>query len=117
MDTDFQKDVDANFTNSNPADLTAQVPHQLLPEARPRNTCGLSPDGKFHQPALRLCINFSTYLPIRSASRLTASSTVRSRSAVTSNVCGMIQTRKVFLPAAATVRLMPSTAIEPLKTT
>src|SRR3954470_15025055 len=36
--------------------------------------------------------NFSTYLPRISVSKFTASPILRSRNAVTSNVCGMIQT-------------------------
>src|SRR5262249_884803 len=62
-------------------------------------------------------INFSTYLPSKSASRSTASPTLRSLKAVISYVWGMIQMRKLFLFTAATVRLIPSTAMEPLGTT
>src|SRR5208282_158066 len=62
-------------------------------------------------------INCSTNLPSMSVSRLTALPTVRSLRAVTSRVWGMIQMSKLFRLTAATVRLMPSTAMEPLKTT
>src|SRR6185369_6353716 len=61
--------------------------------------------------------NFSAYLPRRSASRLTVSPRRRSFNAVAEMVCGMIQRQKLFLPTPATVRLMPSTAMEPFRIT
>src|SRR2546430_14526869 len=61
-------------------------------------------------------VNFSTYLPIISVSTFTASPTFRSRNAVTSKVCGMIHTAKRSFSTFAIVRLMPSSAIEPLDT-
>src|SRR5439155_6113145 len=62
-------------------------------------------------------INFSTYLPKISVSRFTASPTFRSRSPVSSNVCGMIQTANRSFCTSATVRLIPSSATEPFDTT
>ena len=53
----------------------------------------------------------STYLASTSASRLTVSPTLRWPIAVTAKVCGMIAMEKVEGVTAATVRLMPSTAM------
>ncbi len=59
---------------------------------------------------------FSVYLARRSNSRLRGSPSFRSRRAVTSLVWGMIQTENSSLVTSATVRLMPSTAMQPLGT-
>src|SRR5260221_7902489 len=73
-------------------------------------------DQKFFEDWLRFPVrNLSTYLPRMSVSRFTASPTLRSRKAVTSRVCGIIQMLKLLLRTVATVRLIPSTAIDPFK--
>ncbi len=60
----------------------------------------------------------STYLASTSTSRLTGSPGALAPSVVTARVCGMTATSKRVVDAsAATVRLMPSTVIEPFSTT
>src|SRR5262249_43608185 len=59
----------------------------------------------------------STYLAIRSASRLTAAPLSLCPRVVTARVCGMTATSKLSSPRAATVRLIPSTATDPFATT
>ena len=61
-------------------------------------------------------MSFSTYLPTMSFSRFTMSPTRRSDSVVWADVCGMIETENVVSVTLATVRLMPSMAIEPFST-
>src|SRR5262249_15782231 len=58
----------------------------------------------------------TTYLPTRSHSRLTRSPAPRVRRFVWSSVNGTICTSNRSRPSAATVRLMPSTAIDPFNT-
>src|SRR5262249_3441197 len=73
-----------------------------------------------HCPASRL-ISRSTYLPITSTCRFTVSPGCRAPMVVRLRVSGMRQTSNQESspggPTADTVRLMPSTAIEPLCTT
>src|SRR4029453_18934504 len=59
----------------------------------------------------------STYLAIRSASRFTAAPCSLYPRVVTASVCGMTATSKASSPSDATVRLIPSIATEPFRTT
>ncbi len=61
--------------------------------------------------------SFSTYLAIRSTSRLTARPGAARPSVVRSSVSGMSDTAKPRWSTSVTVRLTPSTAIEPFSTT
>ena len=71
---------------------------------------GRSSDG--HRPSI-----FSTYFARMSHSMFTLSPGLCVRSAVASQVCGIMVTDTTRSATAATVRLMPSIAIEPLYTT
>src|SRR5581483_10733190 len=64
-----------------------------------------------------LCTNFSTYFPIRSTSRFTFAPACFSVSVVAVCVCGMIDTSNPRVSTRFTVRLIPSTAIDPFSTT
>ncbi len=57
--------------------------------------------------------SFSTYLPTRSASRLTRAPGSSRPSVVTARVCGMSATAKVSSSQAVTVRLTPETHTDP----
>src|SRR3954467_9360574 len=59
----------------------------------------------------------STYLASRSNSRFTRSPGLAAATFVPARVWGMSQTAKLFAPSSATVRLIPSTAIDPLGAT
>src|SRR4029079_15825068 len=59
----------------------------------------------------------STYFAITSASRFTVSPTRFVPRVVTASVCGITATEHASACTAATVRLTPSTAIDPLCTT
>src|SRR4030095_6474837 len=69
---------------------------------------------KFH--AVSRCSMRSTYFAITSYSRLTMSPVFTCRRFVFSNVCGIIAISTVESCIAATVRLMPSMAMEPFST-
>src|SRR5205807_2867831 len=58
----------------------------------------------------------STYLAMRSTSRLTASPSAARPSVVISSVCGTTATSNRGPSSAATVRLTPSTATDPFST-
>ena len=60
--------------------------------------------------------NFSTYFPIISVSKLTSSPIILSFKTVASIVCGIAEIEKLSLFTSATVRLIPSIAIEPFCT-
>src|SRR5581483_6693967 len=69
------------------------------------------------QPSLVWLMRRSTYLATRSTSRLTGSPGPLIPRVVTVAVWGIRANSKVFSPTPATVRLTPSTAIEPFSTT
>src|SRR5690606_28985915 len=60
------------------------------------------------------CINLVTYLPITSNSKFTFVPTLYVLNNVFSNVKGIIATLNVFVPELTTVKLVPSTVIDPL---
>src|SRR5258708_38886280 len=61
--------------------------------------------------------NLSTYLPTMSTSRFTCAPTPFPASVVFSIVCGISASANAAAATRLTVRLMPSTAIEPFSTT
>ena len=60
--------------------------------------------------------SFSAYLAMTSTSRFTGSPTVRAPSVVTDIVCGMSATENSVSSMSTTVRLTPSTVIDPFST-
>ena len=60
--------------------------------------------------------SFSTYFPMISVSRLTGSPFLRSCNTVCATVWGIAEIEKEVSPTSATVRLIPSTVIEPFST-
>src|SRR5204863_3857878 len=68
------------------------------------------------RPGADTSIARSTYLPRMSHSRLTTSFTLMLRRFVCSQVYGMICTSNRFSSTPATVRLIPSTEIDPFRT-
>ena len=64
---------------------------------------------------LLISSSFSTYFAIKSHSKFTKDPIPFFRSIVSSSVCGIIDTLKISLSIYATVRLTPSTVIDPLK--
>src|SRR5262249_9928292 len=67
-----------------------------------------------HDDSSRTLSDRSTYFPITSISRFTRRPGLKPLSVVRSSVCGMTMTSKARSSSAATVRLTPSTATEPL---
>src|SRR5215470_1426619 len=74
----------------------------------------LTPPLGRHDDSSRTLSDRSTYLPITSISRFTRRPGLQLPSVVRSSVCGMTMTSKARSSSAATVRLTPSTATEPL---
>src|SRR5208282_1057461 len=81
---------------------------QLFTDHCPQNPCRTNSSTVSELSMGSLVIIFSTYLAIRSASRLTGSPGLSELRLVISTVCGMIAIVQIVPSSFATVRLIPS---------
>src|SRR6185503_1857578 len=81
-----------------------------------RTRCSRVTAGCGRPPGRRSLRYSTTYRPIMSTSRLTGVPAARSRRCVTASVSGIRATSNDRSPRDATVRLTPSTAIDPFRT-